>query len=87
MTKEELDRATEYVMRRMTEDGVDIQDDFLVAHTVIEWMLENPLPIKDIYEAELDTKISEEIAERIAALKVELAALEALEVTELEGKA
>ena len=75
MTEENIQRAMEYVARKMLSESIDIRD----PGVVVRWMIENPLPTKAEYEAEMAVLHEEEKAARIVVLQEELNKLQGSE--------
>jgi len=72
MTEANLEKALEYVGRKMIADAVDPRD----MRAVVVWMIENPLPTKAEYEAEMAQLEADDKAARIVALQAELTRLQ-----------
>jgi hypothetical protein len=72
MTEENIQKAMEYVARKMITEELDIRD----SGVAVRWLIENPLPTKAEYEAEMEALHAEEKAARIVALQEELARLQ-----------
>lgn len=68
LTELQIEKAMSYVARKMTEEGVDIRD----TGVVVKWMIENPLPSKAEYQAQLAEWEEEDKAAKIVALQAEL---------------
>jgi hypothetical protein len=72
MTEENLQKAIGYVIMKMKEANVNPMD----MGEVLRFMIENPLPTKVEYEAELAAAEAAAKAARILALQTELAQLQ-----------
>ena len=68
LTELQIEKATDYVTRKMLEDGVNVTD----PGAVMRWMIVNPLPTKAEYQAQLAVWEEEEKAARIVVLQEEL---------------
>ena len=68
LTELQVQKAMQYVARKMTSEGFNLTD----TGVVVKWMIENPLPSKAEYQAQLATWEEEEKAARIVALQDEL---------------
>lgn len=72
LTEREIGIATNYLIRQMTADAVDFRD----VGQVIRYLILNPLPSKEVYEA---AEVAEEEAQKqrqIVALRDQLTKLE-----------
>ena len=68
LTEEQLDKAVAYVLRKLEEDGVKFNN----IRDFVRWMIENPLPSKAEYQAQVAAWEEEVKQARIAALQTEL---------------
>ena len=80
VTNEELGKAMRWVIRGLTEDKVDTNN----VQAVVTWMIENPMPAKEVWLAETEEKDEQDRLAHIEALKAEIEALKA-EIVKLEG--
>jgi hypothetical protein len=71
LTEVQIGKAMDYVTRKMMIDGVNPMDSAMA----IRWMIENPLPTKAEYQAQIAAWEEEEKAARIVALEAQLAKL------------
>jgi hypothetical protein len=69
---EELQKAIRWVVRGLKEADIDPQN----VQAVVVWMIENPLPAKDVLLAEVDKEDEEQRLATIEALKEEIVKLE-----------
>ena len=72
LTEQEIQTAIEYIAREMKAAGLNITD----VGAVVRWLVENPLPDKAVYEAELNAAMETENTERIALLTKEIQRLQ-----------
>jgi len=72
LTESQMEKALRYVARAMAADGVNFAD----VGAVVEWMINNPLPDRLTYEAQVAVDDESEKQARIAALQEELTKLE-----------
>ena len=72
LTELQITKAMGYVGRKMVEDGVNPMD----VEAVLRWMIQNPLPTKAEYQAQMAVWEEEEKAAKIATLEKQLAALQ-----------
>jgi len=72
VSNEELQKALRWVIRGLKEDKVDPQN----VQAVVTWMIENPMPDKEVWLAETEAKDELDKQAHIKALKEELAILE-----------
>jgi hypothetical protein len=72
LTEEQMQKALNYVARKMQEDNTDIDD----IGGVVRWMIENPLPSKAEYQAQVTAWEEEDKEVRRAHLEAELAKLD-----------
>jgi hypothetical protein len=75
MTEENIQKAMEYVARKMVAEELNITD----AGVAVRWLIENPLPTRAEYEAEMAVIHAEEKAAKIVALQEELDRLQGSE--------
>ncbi|KKN92413.1 hypothetical protein LCGC14_0209040 [marine sediment metagenome] len=72
VTNEELGKAMRWVIRGLTEDKVDTNN----VQAVVTWMIENPMPVKEVWLAETEEKDEQDRLAHIEALKAEIVKLE-----------
>jgi len=72
LTEEQMQKAMAYTARKMNADNVDIRNSV----DVIRWMINNPLPSKAEYQAQVAIWEEEDKAARRAHLESELAKLD-----------
>ncbi len=72
VTNEELGKAMRWVIRGLTEDKVDTNN----VQAVVTWMIENPMPAKEVWLAETEKKDEQDRLAHIEALKAEITKLE-----------
>ena len=68
LTEAQVDKAVAYVLRKVKEDGVKFNN----IRDFVRWMIENPLPSKAEYQAQVAAWEEEVKQARIAALQTEL---------------
>jgi hypothetical protein len=68
LTELQMQKAMDYVVKKMIEDHVDVRD---IAN-VIRWMIDNPLPSKAEYQAQVAAWEEEAKAAKIVALQAQL---------------
>ena len=72
VSDEELQKAIRWVVRGLKEAAIDPQN----VQAVVTWMIENQLPAKDVWLAEVEKEDEEERLATIEALKEEITKLE-----------
>jgi hypothetical protein len=72
VTNEELGKAMRWVIRGLTEAKVDTNN----VQAVVTWMVENPMPAKEVWLAETEEKDEQDRLAHIEALKAEIVKLE-----------
>lgn len=72
VSNEELEKAIRWVIRGLKKDEIDHNN----IQAVVVWMIENPMPKKEVWLAETETKDELDKQDHITALKAELAKLE-----------
>ena len=72
LSNEELEKALRWVIRGLKEAEIDPNN----VQAVVTWTLENQLPAKDVWLAEVDEADELDKQAHITALKAELAKLE-----------
>jgi len=73
VTEAQIDKAVEFVGRSMLEAGVDLRDSLAVAR----WMVQNPLPTRAEYEAQMTIWETQDRESKITQLENELELLKA----------
>jgi hypothetical protein len=68
----ELEKALRWVIRGLTAAEIDPNN----IQAVVTWMIENPMPEKEVWLAETEEKDEQDKQAHIASLKEELAKLE-----------
>jgi hypothetical protein len=68
LTESQIQKAMDYVARKMIQDKINLID----VGAVIRWMIENPLPTKAEYQAQLAVWEEEDKAAKIVALQAQL---------------
>jgi hypothetical protein len=71
LTDVQMEKAMRYVARKMQEEKVSVQD----VGGIVKWMINNPLPSKAEYQAQMDVWEEEDKAASIAKLEAQLAKL------------
>ena len=71
LTEDQVQKAMAYVARKMQEDKVNPQN----PGGVVRWMIENPLPSREEYQAQVAAWEEEDKAESIVKLEAQLAKL------------
>jgi len=72
VSDEELQKALRWVIRGLKEANIDPNN----VQAVVTWMIENPMPDKEVWLEETEAKDELEKQAHIVALKEELAKLE-----------
>jgi hypothetical protein len=74
----ELEKALRWVIRGLKEAEVDPNN----IQAVVTWMVENPLPEKEVWLAETEAKDEQDRLAHIEALKAEITKLETQPIRE-----
>jgi hypothetical protein len=72
LTDAQMEKALAYVARKMQEEEVSVQD----IGGIVRWMIDNPLPSKAEYQAQVAVWEEEDKAKTIAHLQAQLAKLQ-----------
>jgi hypothetical protein len=79
VSDEELTKALRWVIRGLTEAQVDHNN----VQAVVTWMVENPMPEKEVWLAETEEKDEQDRLAHIEALKAEITKLETQPIREI----
>jgi hypothetical protein len=72
VSDEELEKAMRFVIRGLKKDDIDPNN----IQAIVTWMIENPMPDKEVWLAETEAKDEEDRLAHIEALKEEITKLE-----------